>query len=108
MHHAPAPAPPPSGRRLCSPEKFYGWPVEDQAGRVLGTVNHLLIDMRHGQVAYAVVASGGFLGLGEARFPLPWHALEPARDGTARFIWNGVPPADADLLASVPAALLRH
>lgn len=101
---APAAVP----RQLCSPEKVYGWPVEDSAGRQLGSVNHLLIDLRSGNVAYAVVASGGFLGLGESRFPLAWAELALADDGSHRLIWHGRQSRGAELPLSVPAALLGH
>lgn len=92
-------------RHLCAPEQVYGRPVEDQEGRPLGSVNHLLIDLHSGQVAYAVVATGGFLGLGEARFPLAWNELELAPDGS-RLIWRSSGQRSQELPASVPAALL--
>ncbi len=35
-----------------------------------------MVDKYTGQVAYAVMASGGFLGLGGSHHPLPWRALK--------------------------------
>jgi hypothetical protein len=35
-----------------------------------------MIDKYSGQVAYAVATFGGFLGIGENFFPLPWKVLE--------------------------------
>ena len=34
-----------------------------------------MIDKYSGQVAYAVMSFGGFLGIGERYHPLPWRAL---------------------------------
>jgi hypothetical protein len=35
-----------------------------------------MIDKRSGQVAYAVMSFGGFLGMGERYHPLPWDVLD--------------------------------
>ena len=41
----------------------------------LGTIQHLMIDLQKGRVAYAVLSFGGFLGMGEKLFAIPWSAL---------------------------------
>ena len=41
----------------------------------LGTIEHLMIDVEKGRVAYAVLSFGGFLGLGDKLFAIPWSAL---------------------------------
>jgi len=41
----------------------------------LGDIKEIMLDMRSGQVAYAVLAFGGFLGLGEKLFAVPWQAM---------------------------------
>ena len=41
----------------------------------LGTVTEIMLDMRSGEVAYAVMSFGGFLGMGEKLFAVPWSAL---------------------------------
>ncbi|NHZ81522.1 PRC-barrel domain containing protein [Massilia sp. CCM 8695] len=41
----------------------------------LGEIKEIMLDMRSGQVAYAVLAFGGMLGLGEKLFAVPWQAL---------------------------------
>ena len=41
----------------------------------LGDIKEIMIDMRSGQVAYAVLSFGGFLGMGEKLFAVPWQAL---------------------------------
>lgn len=41
----------------------------------LGDVKEIMLDMRTGKVAYAVLSFGGFLGMGEKLFAVPWAAL---------------------------------
>ena len=61
--------------RLISSEKVDGAAVYDRRGERLGSVHHLMIDKYTGQVAYAVMSFGGFLGIGESYHPLPWKML---------------------------------
>jgi hypothetical protein len=42
----------------------------------VGEIHHLMIDKKSGRVAYAVMSFGGFLGLGESFYPVPWNALK--------------------------------
>ena len=35
-----------------------------------------MIDKKSGQIAYAIMSFGGFLGIGERYHPLPWRALK--------------------------------
>src|ERR1035438_10695142 len=41
----------------------------------LGTIEHLMIDVKKGRLAYAVLSFGGFLGMGDKLFAIPWGAL---------------------------------
>jgi sporulation protein YlmC with PRC-barrel domain len=41
----------------------------------LGDIKELMLDMKSGHVAYAVLSFGGFLGMGEKLFAVPWSAL---------------------------------
>lgn len=50
--------------------------VFNDAGRQIGHVVDLSIDRRTGQVVYAIVSFGGFLGIGRKFHPVPWHLLE--------------------------------
>lgn len=61
--------------RLIVANKVEGSAVYDRSGRHLGAVHGVMIDKVSGQVAYVVLAVGGFLGLGEHHHPLPWRAL---------------------------------
>ncbi|WP_375459821.1 PRC-barrel domain-containing protein [uncultured Enterovirga sp.] len=62
-------------RRLISSSKVEGTAVYDRAGEQIGTISNFMVDKVSGQVAYAVMSFGGFLGLGENYHPLPWRSL---------------------------------
>src|SRR3954471_18414214 len=61
--------------QLISSTKVEGTAVYNRQGERLGTVASFMVDKRSGQVAYAVLSFGGFLGIGEDYYPLPWKAL---------------------------------
>jgi hypothetical protein len=62
-------------RRLIASNKVEGTPVFNRAGEPLGMIYNFMVDKITGQVAYAVMSFGGFLGIGESYHPLPWRAL---------------------------------
>src|SRR5262249_38839639 len=66
---------------LLSTETLLGSNVKNPQGQGVGDLKQLMLDPHAGRVMYAVVAMGGFLGMGEKTVIVPWHALEIARDG---------------------------
>jgi hypothetical protein len=63
----------------------------------VGEIEHLMIDLETGRIAYAVLSFGGFLGMGDKLFAIPWSSL--ALDTIEkRFILN----VDKELLKSAP------
>jgi PRC-barrel domain len=50
--------------------------VRNKQGEDLGKIIDLMIYLPTGQVAYAVLSFGGFLGLGDKLFAVPWSALK--------------------------------
>ncbi len=61
--------------------------VVNVAGEDLGTIKDIMLDVAHGQIAYAVLSFGGFLGIGDKLFAVPWQALTLDADNK-RFILN--------------------
>ena len=61
---------------MISSEQVEGTAVYDAKGDKVGEIDHLMIDKVSGQVRYAVMSFGGFLGLGHSHYPLPWGALK--------------------------------
>jgi PRC-barrel domain len=62
-------------RDLIASDKVAGTSVYDRNANKLGSVSNLMLDKRSGQVAYAVLSFGGFLGMGSSYHPLPWNQL---------------------------------
>lgn len=60
---------------LIAADKVQGTDIFNRRGDNLGEVESVMIDKLSGKVAYAVVAFGGFFGIGAERRALPWNAL---------------------------------
>src|SRR5665647_3949842 len=73
--------------RVLSASTLAGDPVQNSAGEALGKVNEIMIDIPSGKVAYAVLSFGGFLGIGNKLFALPWSALT-VDEAKKRFVVN--------------------
>jgi len=66
--------------------KLIGADVENAQGENLGDIKDVVLNSR-GHIEYAVLAFGGFMGMGEKYFAIPWAALKPTA---------GQKPADRD------------
>lgn len=64
-----------SANASLSASRIVGCRVENPAGEHLGKIEDLSIDVHQGRIAYAVLSFGGFLGVGDKLFALPWNAL---------------------------------
>lgn len=49
--------------------------VRNSSNETLGHIEAIMLDVSRGRIAYAVLAFGGFLGIGEKLFAVPWRAL---------------------------------
>jgi sporulation protein YlmC with PRC-barrel domain len=67
-------------RRVLSASTLAGDSVRNPAGEDLGKIDELMIDIPSGRVAYAVLSFGGFLGMGDKLFAVPWNALKVDED----------------------------
>jgi sporulation protein YlmC with PRC-barrel domain len=63
------------GPEIMAADTLQGDEVVNQAGETLGKVQDIMLDVPGGRIAYAVLSSGGFLGLGDKLFAIPWSAL---------------------------------
>ena len=61
---------------LIGSDKVEGTPVCRPDGERVGQIERIMIDKLSGKVAYAVMSCGGFLGMGEDYYPLPWSVLK--------------------------------
>lgn len=63
------------GPRLMTASTLEGDKVINRQGEDLGEIDEIMLDVPRGRIAYAVMASGGFLGMGNKLFAIPWSAL---------------------------------
>lgn len=66
-------------RQVLSADTLEGTSIRNRAGEDLGDLKALMIDIGSGRVAYAVLSFGGFLGMGDKLFAVPWQALQVDR-----------------------------
>lgn len=88
---------------LMSAAALAGEVVVNSAGEMLGKIDSVMLDMNSGRVAYAVLSVGGFFGIGDKLFAIPWDALamDLERD---HFVLN----ADRDLFKNSPGFDKSH
>jgi sporulation protein YlmC with PRC-barrel domain len=67
-HHGPGP-------HLMGADTLIGNDVVNKSSQSLGDIKDIMLDMRTGRVSYAVLSFGGFMGMGEKLFAVPWDAL---------------------------------
>jgi sporulation protein YlmC with PRC-barrel domain len=70
-------------RSLIASDKVEGTAVYRSNGDKLGRIERVMIDKETGKVAYALMSFGGFMGIGQDYYPLPWSLLKfnPRLDG---------------------------
>jgi len=67
-------------RGVLAASTLAGDSVRNAAGEDLGKIDEIMIDIQSGRVAYAVLSFGGFLGMGDKLFAVPWSALKVDED----------------------------
>lgn len=65
---------------LKTANQVVGADIENVLGETIGEIDQMVIDADHGQVAYVLLARGGFLGFGEEWLPVPFGALSWSQD----------------------------
>ena len=90
MRHGPGP-------ELMGADTLVGSDVYNRKGENLGDIKEIMLDMRSGHVAYAVMSCGGFLGMGGKLFAVPWDALALDTENK-RFVLD----VEKDRLANAP------
>src|SRR5476649_1610778 len=85
------------GPHLMGADTLVGNDVYNQHDEDLGDIKEIMLDTRSGKVCYAVLSFGGFLGMGEKLFAVPWSALT-LDTVNKRFVLN----VDKDQLKNAP------
>jgi sporulation protein YlmC with PRC-barrel domain len=65
-----------SGMPVMRASQITGMNIKNPGGQDLGKVEDVVVDMGTGNVRYAAVSFGGFLGVGDKLFAVPFHALK--------------------------------
>jgi hypothetical protein len=60
---------------LIGSDKVEGTTVYGANDKRIGSIERIMIGKLDGKVAYAVLSFGGFLGIGDDHYPLPWEEL---------------------------------
>ena len=64
------------GPTLMGADTLVGNSVYNTKGEDLGDIKDIMLNVTYGKVTYAVLEFGGFLGMGEKLFAVPWDALK--------------------------------
>jgi len=60
---------------VLSASTLIGDNVRNMNGEDLGKLEEIMLDLDEGRASYAVLSFGGFLGVGDKLFAIPWDAL---------------------------------
>ncbi|MFZ2100875.1 MAG: PRC-barrel domain-containing protein [Oricola sp.] len=60
---------------LIGSDKVHGTRVFDTEGNHVGRIERVMLEKRGNRISYAVLSFGGFFGIGDDHYPLPWEAL---------------------------------
>ena len=61
---------------VLSADSIKGDKVVNRTGDDLGKIEELMVDTQTGEVSYAVLSFGGFMGMGDKLFAVPWQSLQ--------------------------------
>ncbi|WP_454062419.1 PRC-barrel domain-containing protein [Candidatus Nitrospira salsa] len=67
-------------RAVLSADSITGTTVQNMSKEDLGEIKSLMIDLSEGKIAYAVLSFGGFLGMGDKLFAIPWQAFQVVQE----------------------------
>lgn len=90
LRHGPGP-------ELMGANTLIGNDVYNHRNDDLGNIKEIMLDIRTGKVGYAVLSFGGFLGIGDKLFAVPWNALTLDAQNK-RFVLN----VEKDRLSQAP------
>jgi sporulation protein YlmC with PRC-barrel domain len=82
--------------------KVKGTAVYNDAGEKIGTVEDIVLDKQSNQIMFAALGFGGFLGVGENYYPIPWSVLDYDEDKGGYVV-----PLSKDRLESAPNYSLK-
>lgn len=85
------------GPHLMGADTLIGNEVVNHNDENVGEIKEIMLEVQTGRVSYAVLSFGGFLGMGEKLFAVPWSALKLDTENK-RFVLN----VDKERLSEAP------
>jgi len=71
--------------------------IKNLAGEDLGKLEEIMLDVEGGRITYGVLSFGGFLGMGDKLFAIPWSSLRLSTEEKCFYL-----DVDKDLLENAP------
>lgn len=87
-----------SSRHVVPAKTIIGSDVVNPNWESLGKIEDVVLDASAGRLAYAVLSFGGFLGMGDKYFAIPWNAFKFNLPPESRIVLN----VDKKLLETAP------
>jgi sporulation protein YlmC with PRC-barrel domain len=75
-------APNAKGAARCKASQLIGCAITNSKNESLGEIQDIVLDGGNRKIAYAVISFGGFLGMGEKNFAMPWRLIEVSQRST--------------------------
>jgi hypothetical protein len=96
--------------RVDSKEQFGYWQgsqiigakVEDPSGKNIGKIEDVMVDASGG-VPFAILSFGGFMGIGDKWYAVPWNAMQIERDRDSRDVKRVVMDVSKETLERAPS-----
>ena len=82
--------------------KVKGTNVYNDAGEKIGQVEDIILDKQSNRILFAALGFGGFVGIGEKYYPVPWSMLNYSDDKGGYVV-----PLTKDRLEKAPAYDLK-
>lgn len=82
-----------------------GMKVVNGSGEKLGKINDLVVDLNTGKIAYAALDFGGFIGIGDKLFAVPFKAFQCVTDADGQHLVLAIPK---DKLEKAPGFDAKH
>lgn len=84
-----------------------GMEIRNLAGEKLGDVNDVVIDVTDGRIRYAALSFGGFLGIGDKLFAVPWNTMNLKYDNATENYFFAL-DVDKEMLERAPSFDKHH
>jgi BON domain-containing protein/PRC-barrel domain protein len=82
--------------------QIIGAKVEDPSGKNIGKIEDVMVDAS-GRLPFAVLSFGGFMGIGDKWYVVPWNAMQIERDLESKDVKRIVMDVSKETLARAPS-----